>query len=55
VHAEAPAPSPLKPDAFVDLKLLSKTKLTHNSFSLKFELPGGAAANMPVASCLVTK
>lgn len=30
-------------------------QITHNSYHLRFELPGGAAANMPVASCLLTK
>jgi hypothetical protein len=30
-------------------------QLTHNSYHLRFELPGGASANMPVASCLLTK
>jgi len=30
-------------------------QITHNSYHLRFELPGGASANMPVASCLLTK
>jgi hypothetical protein len=30
-------------------------QLTHNSYHLSFELPSGASANMPVASCLLTK
>jgi hypothetical protein len=30
-------------------------QLTHNSYQLRFELPGGASASMPVASCLLTK
>lgn len=34
---------------------LSAPQLTHNSYHLSFELPGGASANMPVASCLLTK
>lgn len=32
-----------------------QTQLTHNSYQLRFELPGGASANLPVASCLLTK
>lgn len=49
------ADGPLSPNEFRDLKLLSKEKITHNSYHLRFELPGGASANMPVASCLLTK
>lgn len=30
-------------------------QLTHNSYHLRFELPGGVSASMPVASCLLTK
>jgi cytochrome-b5 reductase len=45
----------LSPKEFRDLKLTKKEKLTHNSYHLRFELPGGASANMPVASCLLTK
>lgn len=33
--ADAAGGSVLTPDAFVDLKLIAKQKLTHNSFSLK--------------------
>lgn len=53
--ADKSADGPLSPNEFRDLKLLKKEKLTHNSYHLSFELPGGASANMPVASCLLTK
>jgi hypothetical protein len=40
---------------FLSPLLLPAPQLTHNSYHLSFELPGGASANMPVASCLLTK
>lgn len=54
-QADAPAAGGLDPKEFVDLKILSKRKLTHNSWELRFELPGQAPANLPVASCVLTK
>lgn len=30
-------------------------QITHNSYQLRFELPGGASADLPVASCVLTK
>eukprot|EP00775_Hariotina_reticulata_P004445 gene4445-4700_t len=52
---DKPAAGALSPDEFRDLKLISKEKITHNSFSLRFELPGGQTADLPVASCILTK
>lgn len=54
-QADAAKASGLTPDAFTDLKLIKKEKLTHNSYMLRFELPGGQPANLPVASCILTK
>eukprot|EP00882_Tetradesmus_deserticola_P006758 GHRQ01007114.1.p1 GENE.GHRQ01007114.1~~GHRQ01007114.1.p1 ORF type:complete len:305 (+),score=125.66 GHRQ01007114.1:174-1088(+) len=54
-QADAAKASSLTPDAFTDLKLIKKEKLTHNSYKLRFELPGGQPANLPVASCILTK
>lgn len=45
----------LDPNAWTELKLIDKKQLTHNTVSLRYELPGGAAVNLPVASCLLTK
>lgn len=55
VAAADKADGPLNPNEWRDLKLVAKEKLTHNSYHLRFELPGGATANLPVASCLLTK
>uniref|UniRef100_A0A383W2U1 NADH-cytochrome b5 reductase n=1 Tax=Tetradesmus obliquus TaxID=3088 RepID=A0A383W2U1_TETOB len=54
-QADAAKASGLTPDAFTDLKLIKKEKLTHNSYMLRFELPDGQPANLPVASCILTK
>ena len=53
--ADAAAKLALDPAAWTALKLREKAKLTHNTWRLKFELPPGTSAALPVASCLVTK
>lgn len=53
--AEAQGPA-LDPNSWKPLKLVSKQKLTHNSFELKFALPDpNQEAGLPVASCLLVK
>lgn len=58
--AEADAPAPkaataLDPAGFKAFPLKEKTKLTHNTFLLRFELPADQASGMYTASCLVTR
>lgn len=54
-QADAQGPA-LDPNEWRPLKLVGKTKLTHNSFELKFALPDGQQeAGLPVASCLLVK
>ncbi|KIY93599.1 NADH-cytochrome b5 reductase-like protein [Monoraphidium neglectum] len=46
----------LDPSEWRPLKLVSKQKLTHNSFQLKFALPDSQQeVGLPVASCLLVK
>lgn len=53
--SEAQAKSPLDPENFVDFKLKKVLPYNHNTSRFVFELPNNAAAQMPVASCLVVK
>eukprot|EP00879_Flechtneria_rotunda_P003837 GHRR01004077.1.p1 GENE.GHRR01004077.1~~GHRR01004077.1.p1 ORF type:complete len:244 (+),score=98.61 GHRR01004077.1:156-887(+) len=53
--ADAKPSGPLSPDEFRNLRLIDKQKITHNTYFYRFELPDGQAANLPVASCLLTK
>lgn len=52
-QADQPATTGLDPNAFVSLQLIAKQRLTHNSYLLRFELPGGNT--LPVASCILAK
>ncbi|KAF9181180.1 NADH-cytochrome b5 reductase, partial [Haplosporangium sp. Z 27] len=52
---KAPVSSALDPNAFVDFKLKSVQKLTHNTSRFTFELKDDQNLGLEVASCVLTK
>lgn len=54
-QADAADAGALSPKEFKAFKLIKKEQLTHNTYLLRYEMPGGKTAGLSVASCLVTK